>query len=130
MSSENYKTIKTQQHYSGVHCWCQILQQIIINKLYPMLYKGTGMQYLNTLLTQIHYLLNQYISLFKMVLILYICFDKRRKTYELLILCMTVHKSKAEWRTMSVSMFNLWNDSKDFSQIWNWLPTVKVVIQF
>jgi len=35
-----------------------------------MLYKGSGMQDLNTSLTQIHYLLNQYISLFKMVLIL------------------------------------------------------------
>ena len=61
-----------------------------------MLYKGSGMQDLNTSLTQIHYLLNQYSSLFKMVLILYVCFDKCKKTYGLLILCMTVHKSKAE----------------------------------
>jgi len=61
-----------------------------------MLYKGSDMQDLNTSLTQIHYLLNQYISLFKMVLILYVCFDKCRKTYGLLILCMTVQKSKAE----------------------------------
>jgi len=58
-----------------------------------MLYKGSGMQDLSTSLTQIHYLLkNQYISPLKMVLILYVCFDKCRKTYGLLILCMTVQK--------------------------------------
>jgi hypothetical protein len=60
-----------------------------------MPYKDIGKQN-HISLTQIHYLLNQHISLFKMVLILYFCYEKCRITHRIFIVYMTVHKSNAE----------------------------------